>query len=169
MHQVMAIGNKTLIDCLINQFKADIHVKTHKQLSIMHCAAQHYTGYLSILILAKQHDFDVNVRDEIEATPMHFAILKCEFKNVELLIKFGADLDAQDNLGQSPLHIAVMRIGQDPDSFDEYKNIIKELLFNGANRSLRTKSGHTPYELFLGLESELEPAEFKSLCRTLSS
>jgi hypothetical protein len=25
---------------------------------------------------------------------MHFAILKCEFKNVELLIKFGADLDA---------------------------------------------------------------------------
>ena len=99
MHQVMAIGNKTLIECLIDQFKADIHVKTYKQLSIMHCAAQHYTGYLSILILAKQHDFDVNVRDEIEATPMHFAILKCEFKNVELLIKFGADLDAQDNLG----------------------------------------------------------------------
>ena len=57
----------------------------------------------------------MNVRDEIEATPMHFAILKCEFKNVELLIKFGADLNAQDNLGQSPLHIAVMRIGQDPE------------------------------------------------------
>jgi len=62
-----------------------------------------------------------------------------------------------------------MRIGQDPDSFDEYKNIIKELLFNGANKSLRTKSGHTPYDLFLGLENELEPEEFASLSRTLSS
>ena len=56
-----------------------------------------------------------------------------------------------------------MRIGQDPDSFDEYKKIIKELLFNGANRSLRTTSGHTPLDLFLALEEEFEAEEFTSL------
>ena len=65
----------------------------------MHCAAQHYQGYLSILILAKQLNFDVNLRDEIQATPLNFAILKREYKNVELLIHLGADVDAQDNLG----------------------------------------------------------------------
>lgn len=84
----------------------------------------------------KHHNFNVNIRDKIEASPLHFSILKKEFKNVELLIKFGADVNAQDYLGQAPLHIAVMRIGQDPESFDEYKKIIKELLFNGASRSL---------------------------------
>ena len=62
-------------------------------------------------MLVKQYRFNVNITDKIEATPLHFAILKREFKNVELLIKFGADLNAQDFLGQAPLHIAVMRIG----------------------------------------------------------
>ena len=100
-----------MIDCVINDFKADLNVKTHNELSVMHCAAQHYTGYLSILMLVKQYRFNVNITDKIEATPLHFAILKREFKNVELLIKFGADLNAQDFMGQAPLHIAVMRIG----------------------------------------------------------
>ena len=100
-----------MIDCVINDFKADLTAKTHNELSVMHCAAQHYQGYLAILMLVKQHGFDVNIIDKIEATPLHFAILKREFKNVELLIKFRADLNAQDFLSQSPLHIAVMRIG----------------------------------------------------------
>ena len=60
----------------------------------MHCAAQHYSGYLTILMLVKNHKFDVNITDKIQATPLHFAILKREFKNVELLIKFGADVNA---------------------------------------------------------------------------
>ena len=102
----------------------------------MHCAAQQYAGYISILILHRDFDYDVNVRDAFQATPLHFAILKQEFMNVQLLIKFGADVNAQDCSGQAPLHIAVMRIAADPDDFDVYKKIIKELLFNGANRSL---------------------------------
>jgi len=41
-------------------------------------------------------------------------------------------------MGQTPLHIAIMRIASSPEDFDVYKKIIKELLFNGANRSLST-------------------------------
>ena len=78
---------------------------------------------------------------------MHFAILKGEYKNVELLIKFGANVDSKDNLGQTPLHIAVLRIGQDLSQFDDYKNIIKELLFNGADRSQTTARGETPLDM----------------------
>ena len=90
----MTLGNRLLINCVINDFKADLNQKTHNELSVMHCAAQHYVGYLSMLILVKQHKFDVNIKDKIEATPLHFAILKREFKNVELLIKHGANVNA---------------------------------------------------------------------------
>lgn len=53
MHQVMAIGNKELIELMLHGFKGDPNMKTHKGLSVMHCAAQHYSGYLSMLILVK--------------------------------------------------------------------------------------------------------------------
>ena len=57
----------------------------------MHCAAQSYAGYISLLILRKEMKCDVNVTDRFEATPLHFAIFRQEFMNVQLLLKFGAD------------------------------------------------------------------------------
>ena len=126
----------------------------------MHCAAQQYAGYISILILRREYDYDVNVRDAFQATPLHFAILKQEFMNVQLLIKFGADVNAQDCSGQAPLHIAVMRIAADPDDFDVYKKIIKELLFNGANRSLETDSGHTARDLLDDIQENLDEQDY---------
>lgn len=48
----------------------------------MHCAAQQYAGYISLLILRKEYEQDVNCRDAYLATPLHFAILKQEFMNV---------------------------------------------------------------------------------------
>lgn len=47
-------------------------------------------------------------------------------------------MNAQDVRGQAPLHLAVMRIAAQPEDFEVYKKIIKELLFNGANRELCT-------------------------------
>ena len=42
----------------------------------------------------------------------------------------------------------------------DYKKIIKELLFNGANRSLRTDSGHTPRDLLDDIEDSLEVRDY---------
>jgi ankyrin repeat protein len=92
---------------------ADIQGKMCNELSVMHCAAQTYTGSLSILVLCKLLSFDVNMRDNKEATALHFATMHKEAKNVELLIKFGADLNAKDFQGQTALHIAVLRLMKD--------------------------------------------------------
>lgn len=81
-----------------------------------------------------------NLRDSYNATPLHFAVLKLELMNVQLLLKYGADVNAQDKLGQSPLHLAIVKLADDVDDFDNVKRIIKELLFGGANRSLKTEA-----------------------------
>ena len=78
----MTLGNRTLIHLILKNFNADLDVLTLKQLSVMHCAAQSYQGYISILILHNEFGYEVNGRDAYRATPLHFAILKREFMNV---------------------------------------------------------------------------------------
>ena len=90
----MSLGNRSLIEAVVYGFQADLNLLTAKNLTVMHCAAQSYQGYISLLILHKEHNFYVNVRDNFPATPLHFSILKQEFMNVQLLIKFGADVNA---------------------------------------------------------------------------
>lgn len=53
---------------------------------------------------------DVNIRSGLLATPLHFAVIFRQLKNVELLIKYQADLNLQDREGRTPLHIAVIRL-----------------------------------------------------------
>jgi len=66
--------------------------------------------------------------------------------------------------------MAVIRMLTAEEShFEDYKKIIKELLFNGADRKLKTKKGQTALELFLELnEDELEPSDYASIHRILS-
>ena len=54
-----------------------------------------------------------------------------------------------------------MRISQDPDSFLDYKRIIKELLFNGADKNLKTNSEHTALDLLEQIYDMLEEDEYE--------
>jgi ankyrin repeat protein len=49
--------------------------------------------------MIKEHKLSVTAHDKFKASPLHFAIINKEFKNVEMLISYGADVDAQDKLG----------------------------------------------------------------------
>ena len=82
VHQVMTLGNRTLLDILLRDFDADVELRTNNKLSVMHLAAQTYAGYIAIFILQKEFDYEVSPRDNYQATPLHFAVLKQEFMNV---------------------------------------------------------------------------------------
>ena len=73
---------------------ADINSKMFNDLSVMHCASQSYAWFLSMIVLKDFFNFDVNIKDIKKATPLHFATIYREIKNVELLIKYGANVDA---------------------------------------------------------------------------
>ena len=78
-----------------------------------------------------------------------------------------ADINALDKLGRTTLHTGVIRmctemqailqeVGEDDAAeavdeaetvFIEYKLIVKELLFNGANRNIKNAQGKTAFEI----------------------
>ena len=59
----------------------------------------------------------------------------------------------------------MMRTSQDPDGFQDFKRILKELLFNGADKSLKNDNGQTPYDLLQKIRENdvLEDSEYRSL------
>lgn len=65
-----------------------------------------------------------------------------------MLIKLGADTNAVDIEGNTPLHRCIISLAADPMQFDKVKVIIKELLFSGASRSLCNSADVTPRDLF---------------------
>lgn len=71
----------------------------------------------------------------INQTPLHIAAQYGSTEFAAALINFGADLDVQDNQGDSPLHLAMANL-----KF----NTAKVLLKNGADPSVRNNAGQTP-------------------------
>jgi len=51
------------------------------------------------------------------------------------------------------LHLAVQQLLDDPDEYELFKRIIKELMFNGADRSKRNIDGQTALDLLLQSEN----------------
>ena len=77
---------------------------------------------------------DVNVRDEEDGlTPLHYAAELGFIKDMQLLLKYGAQIDQRDGAGQTPLFSAVRSHGA----------AVGLLLDRGANTSLRDRDGHT--------------------------
>lgn len=81
----------------------------------------------------------VNTRDSFsKRTPLHFATEKDHLDVAELLLKKGADINAQDYMGLTALHWAVDR---------QHKDIVEFLLANKARVDLQDEQGQTPLHL----------------------
>ncbi|XP_065190484.1 uncharacterized protein LOC135821345 [Sycon ciliatum] len=90
-------------------------------------------------------------------TPLHLACANGQEYLVEILLKFGANVNALDQeLWQTPLHYAVMA---------EHSSVAELLVIAGANAAGRDKSGHSPLDLAetVTLSTMLETAERDSL------
>ena len=86
-----------------------IKKRKRKQKKISYNKALHICARKNDLIMCKKHinSVDVNERDERERTPLHVAVIFASDKMCELLLKYGADVNAKDSYNDSPIQLAL--------------------------------------------------------------
>ena len=81
----------------------------------------------------------MNARDANGFTPLHFAAQSNAIGAAAKLIAFGAEVDAVNKFGNSPLWVAVINATDDG-------GVIPLLLESGADPFLTNNYGHSPIE-----------------------
>jgi ankyrin repeat protein len=77
-------------------------------------------------------------RNDLKATPLQSAAAAGYAKIVEMLIKYRADPNVQEQGGYTPLHSAAQNGDQET---------IRALLYGGADLTLRSEDGRTPLDI----------------------
>ena len=80
--------------------------------------------------------------DGERSTPLHWACFAGSDTAIYYLLAWGVDVNAQDNVGNTPLHLAVKSAEHFPNT-----RSIKELLIKGASRTIRDTHGRTPVDM----------------------
>jgi ankyrin repeat protein len=113
---------------LVNSFSAD-------GFTLLGLAA--YFGHLPLvkLLLDKGANPNIPANNQLKVTPLHSACAVSNFEIAELLIVWGADVNAKQINAATPLHSAALN-GQ--------TQLAKLLMDNGAVVNSRTANGKTP-------------------------
>jgi ankyrin repeat protein len=102
---------------------------------------EHGVGIASLLL---EHGVDVDVRTKDEWTPLHFAAFNGRIEVVRVLLDRGANANAEDDQGETPLHL-VSRSNHIPE--EHAVGITELLLERGADASARDNDHATPLQL----------------------
>lgn len=128
--------NVQLLDILLNS-GADPTLPNNRGLNVLHMAAQGDCPYSLILFKQSFENIrqDINIKDHERCTPLHWACYCNSHKIINFLISLGADVNARDMNGETPLHIALKRF----DWKDSRKSLItiQRLYNSGADPRLR--------------------------------
>ena len=91
-----------------------------------------------IRFLVEKHCTDVNTKDDIRDTPLHYACQCCLLDLIKILIDLGADVNAKRNNGWTPLHDVCRSFHLDNAEY---------LVDHGADVNAKTKDGRTPLQI----------------------
>ena len=108
--------------------------------------------------MAIERGANVNARDEVQATPLHYAAEHANVSIARMLIESGADMDARNRWGSTPLHSVApvqSRSVVPGASFaahdhrypeEDYIQVARMLVERGADVNARNDDGETPLQ-----------------------
>ena len=120
----------------------------HTLLSQSHIRGSEKGKTLDLALLLYKNGAEVNRRDEANQTLLHLAIRADQFRLAGILLEHGADANAENNEGMTPLQILSERYADD-ESESEILNVAQLLLNNGAEVHRRDKDSETPLHLVI--------------------
>ncbi|EXB65070.1 26S proteasome non-ATPase regulatory subunit 10 [Morus notabilis] len=123
LHSAASIGNSEIVDILLSK-GADVNLKNDGGRTALHYAAS--KGWLKIAEILISHRAKINLKDKASSTG--------NSELCELLIEEGADVDAVDKAGQTPLMNAVICYN---------KEVSLLLIRHGADVDVEDKEGYT--------------------------
>jgi ankyrin repeat protein len=123
---------------LLLKFGADVDVRDNNDMTPLLCASRSSESSAAMQMLL-DHDANIHVRNKKGQTPLHLSSRYNSSSIVSLLLKSGAEVDAQDHDNMTALLCA-----SGPFRNDEVAHL---LLDHGANIHMGTKKGQTPLHL----------------------
>ena len=133
-----AIYHPDSVKILIENYNAEVNARSLCGDTPLHVAI--YGDNVSVIaVLASYKDCDVNARNNIDRTALHLACQHRHVACIHELMKHGAELEAGDDIGSTPLHLSVT---------SNHAEGVKVLIDTyGASINAANKRGDTPLHL----------------------
>ena len=130
------MGNADIVSLLLDN-KANIRARDGVDGAMaIHLAAANGRNDVIKVLLAKDPQL-VNIVDNRDNTPLHWAAMKDKKDTIELLMENGADIEAKDADGWTPLHYAAAFSSVDT---------VQTLVDLGADKESKAKDGSNPMD-----------------------
>ncbi|XP_070208056.1 uncharacterized protein [Littorina saxatilis] len=152
LHHACIRGNSYALQCMLERDTSEVNQLHQGQSTPLHTAASNdHDECIRLLVLLG--GAQVNMKDNVGAsyTPLHHACIKARFKGAEALMEMGADLNAQDSKGDTPL---LLTLGGQHERDIASEAGIQEcqlrvaiacmLIRNGAYVDIENKKGRNP-------------------------
>ncbi|XP_045911954.1 E3 ubiquitin-protein ligase MIB2 isoform X2 [Micropterus dolomieu] len=108
LHHAALKGNKLATEKILARARQLVDVKKEDGFSALHLAAlNNHRDVAEILI--KEGRCDINIRNNRNQTPLQLAVTQGHMDLVQLLVAEGADVNMEDEDGDTAMHVALLR------------------------------------------------------------
>lgn len=157
LHHAALKGNAKAAALIVHKCPELLNVVKEDGFSALHLAALNGHHNVVQCLIEARPGSDVNFRNSRQQTPLLLAVDKRHVTIAKLLLEKGAQVNAQDDVGDSPLHVVVMyhslKFGGNNNPKKELSTseptfkITKLLMEHGADITLKNKHDKTPIQL----------------------
>ncbi|XP_035211065.1 E3 ubiquitin-protein ligase MIB2-like [Stegodyphus dumicola] len=116
LHHAALKGNNFATERLISKSRQIVDGKKDDGFAALHLAALNGHFHVAETLLMQGH-CEIDVRNNRKQTPLLLAISLCHCSLVELLVSLGADVNVEDEDGDTGLHLAVSRQNNREDGY----------------------------------------------------